>query len=331
MSTKTGNNGWLNQTFGLNLILLTVAAALAYHYLFFIGIPEVLTRMKEHELIVTGLAPAPFTYRVLIPYLASVILAILSKVIPYQHAFIGLYGIIDFAGIYLILWTLYRYLRGWFDESVSLVGSLFCAATMVIALRDHAFSPWSFYETGFIGLALIWIREKKFAHLYWLIPVAALNRETAVLIPLLYLATQWDTESQKQVLTKGMIFLGLWCIIFVGLRVFLGNHANIIEASELMRLNFSPGNIIRTIVKVTVFFGIFIYAGIAGLRYSPQFLKRTWRVLPLYLSLYLVFGAWKEMRLLMPLYYFLIPAGLFYWFKGSSDNPTRTMQNPSAK
>jgi hypothetical protein len=259
------------------------------------------------------------------------VLAVLSKVIPYQSAFIGLYGIIEFAGIYLILWTLYRYLRGWFDESVSLVGSLFCAATMVIALRDHAFSPWSFYEAGFVGLGLIWMREKKFNHLYWLIPVAALNRETGFMIPMLFLLTQWEPSIKKQVLSRWIVFLGLWMIIFVGLRVILGNQMNIIGVMELIRLNFSPGNIIRTVVKVTVFFGIFIYAGIAGLRYSPQFLKRTWRIIPIYLSLYLVFGAWKEMRLLMPLYYFLIPAGLFYWFKGSSDNPTRTMQNPSAK
>ena len=92
-------------------------------------------------------------------------------------------------------------------------------------------------------------------------------------------------------------------------------HVHSIE--DLFLGNINPTSIFLAAVSASLFCGPFWVFAPLGLRYAPSFLKRTGLVVPFYLATVAVWGVWKEVRLLMPLYPTLIPLGLPYVYFGT--------------
>jgi len=134
-----------------------------------------------------------------------------------------------------------------------------------IAPKDHWYQPWSLLEPGFFSLALIlavFYRDKVGLG-FLLTALAALNRETAIFIPLLFLLTfDFKALSIKQFLSLLFMFL-IWTGIFFGLRYFRGNapHAEIIiglfshntQKSSFNTCNNKLGSIFRRFLDIRSF------------------------------------------------------------------------------
>lgn len=303
------------------ILMLSVSATLAYGYFKLVDIPHYKIRFEFHSQIIAGTALSPYRYRILVPFAEEFSTKALSSVLSSQAAFLVSYLIYDLLAIFFLLVTLFSFLRTWFTREQALIGVLFVAGTMPIAFQDHYFQPWSLLEPGLFSASLLAIHRQRYWLLASLVLLAAINRETAVFIPLAFLLTidvrsllnaKSVTEWKPFLLFCGLFLI--WAAVFFGLRYFLGSasHSDTIEG--LLAQNTKSISLFFMIVNGTLFLGGLWVFAFLGFRFAPSFIKRVALIIPLYLITIMVWGVWKEVRLLMPLYPVLVALGLSFLY-----------------
>jgi hypothetical protein len=151
--------------------------------------------------------------------------------------------------------------------------------------------------------------------------VASLNRETAVFIPLVFLLTidfkrLLNTRCRKD-LNPILLFGGLlvtWAAVYWGLRYFLGSTSHIETIEGLLARNTQKSSLFYTFVNASLFLGVLWAFALLGFRYAPHFIRRVALIIPFYVMTVLIWGVWKEVRSLMPLYPVMVPLGLSFLF-----------------
>lgn len=305
-------------------VVISVAAVAAYAYVRQVDLPNYEQRLELHKQMVAGTAEAPYRYRILVPFVCEAVTRLFSVALPVKYAFILSYAIFDAAAILFLLMILFAWFRIWFSRDHSLIGLLFIAAVMPMAFRDHYYQPWSLLEPGFFAAGLLAIYRRR----YWLVALltalATLNRETAVFIPLAFLFSNVDLGGSPGVRLAGdkkwlrlcAAYILIWAVVYGALRLSLGGTPHMYTLGGIWAYNTAKHNILYTPENVILFLGAFWAFAAMGYRYAPVFLKRVAPVIPLYLLTILVLGAWKEVRLLMPLYPLLVALGLCYVYRG---------------
>jgi hypothetical protein len=306
-------------------ILLSIAPVLAYVHVYHVVRPRLADGLALHAMILDGTALSPYRYRILVPRIAEVVIRLLGTAFSRENAFLATYAMFDLAALAFLLTVLFRYARLWFTADQALVGVLFVAGTMPVALRDHFFQPWSLLEPGLLTAALLAIHRERIAWVALLTAVATLNRETAVLIPLAFLFTRTNPMRIAKAEPAGrgrplLVFgacLAIWAAGFVGLRVILGGAAPVETVASLWVQNTTTRQV-YTVVNVTLMFGVFWILAAAGWRHAPEFVRRSARIAPLYLLTVLIWGLWFEARLLMVLYPIVVPLALSFLYRGQA-------------
>jgi hypothetical protein len=307
------------------LLLVSVAAVLARGYFTRIDLPHLQARIETHHAIVAATAPSPYRYRVLIPFVGDALTAVLAPATGRVAAFVWAYLAIEAVAFALLMLVLYRYLRSWFGASHALIGVLFVAATLPTALADHYYQPWSLLKPALVAAGLLLARAGRHVALAFLVLVATLNRETALYIPLLYLATRIDVAAivrhrrPPRAATLGwfVLYAGIWLGVMLALRAWRGPAPHAHALAEILAVNLRPENTLRLLINLSLFFGFFWFLVLFGLRRADPFLRRAAATVPLYLALVVLWGRWYEVRLLMPLYPVLVPLGLAYLAPGA--------------
>lgn len=307
--------------FSAIVLILSVSAVIAYGYFSRVDRPRLEPRLELHSQIIAGTALSPYRYRILVPFAAEFFTKVLSTVVSVKAAFLLSYAAYDLLAVFFLLTILFLWLRTWFNREQSLIGVLFVAGTMPIALQDHYFQPWSLLEAGLFVAALLAIHRKRYWLLSFLVALASLNRETAVFIPLAFFLTIdkksfFNTRSKndwKPVLLFGQLLL-IWAIVFWGLRYSLGSAPHIATIAGLLARNTSLGSLFYTFVNGSLFLGGLWVFALLGFRYAPRFIKRVALIVPFYLITVIIWGVWPEVRLLMPLYPVLVPLGLSFLY-----------------
>lgn len=305
------------------VLILSVSAVIAYEYFSGVDQPNFELRLELHDQIIRGTAPSPYRYRVLVPFMMEALTTALSHFISKKAGFFLSYAIYDLLAVFFLLGLLFVWLKNWFSKEHALIGVLFVAGTMPIALQDHFFQPWSLLEAGLFSAALLAIYQKRYFLLVFLVVLASLNRETGILIPLVFLLTSLDGKSYmkerrniewKPIVVFCIIFT-IWAVIFLGLRYHRGYAPGAGTLMELFIRNTSGGNLLFVILNVSLFLGGFWLFTFLGYKYAPGFIQRTALIVPFYLLLVIIWGAWREVRLFMPLYPVLVPLGLSFLFQ----------------
>jgi hypothetical protein len=303
------------------ILILSVSAVIANGYFNRVDRLNFGLRLELHNQIIAGTAPSPYRYRILVPFVGEALTRALSTVLPAKISFLLAYAIYDLLAVFFLLAILFYWLSTWFNEEQALIGVLFVAGTMPIALQNHYFQPWSLFEAGLFTAALFAIQRKRYWLLASLVALASLNRETAVFIPLAFLLTI-DTKSLLSAKSKNdwkpiVLFGGLliiWAVVFWGLRYFLGSTPHVETIRGLLARNTTKGKLFQTLVNGGLFLGGFWAFAFLGFRYAPPFIRRVALIIPIYLITVLVWGMWHEVRLLMPLYPVLVPLGLSFLY-----------------
>lgn len=307
--------------FSTIVLILSVSAVIAYGYCREVDWSNLDPRLELHSQIIAGTALSPYRYRILVPFAAEFFIKALSTVVSVKAAFFLSYAAYDLVAIFFLLTILFFWLRTWFNREQSLIGVLFVAGTMPIALQDHYFHPWSLLETGLFVAALLAIHRKRYWLLSFLVALASLNRETAVFIPLAFFLTIdkksfFNTRSKndwKLVLLFGQLLL-IWAIVFWGLRYSLGSAPHVETIAGLLAGNIPKIRLFHAFVKGSLFLGGLWVFALLGFRYAPRFIKRVALIVPFYLITVIIWGRWTEVRLLMPLYPVLVPLGLSFLY-----------------
>lgn len=305
------------------VFIFSVSAVIANVYFTRVERPNLESRIELHSQIIEGKAPPPYRYRIFAPLIAEISTKALSVVCSYKVAFLLSYAMYDLLAIIFMLVILFVWLKNWFSKEQALIGVLFLAGTMSIALQNHSYQPWSLLETGLFSAALLAIYSKRYWMLAFLVMLASLNKETAIFIPLAFLLTSLDIKSslktRMRIAWKPIIlfsaYLLEWAVIFLALRYFLGSVPYIHSIEELLAKNLASRSLFYAFVNGSLFLGGFWVFAILGYRYAPSFIRQVALMIPFYLIVIAMWGVWYEVRLLMPLYPVLLPLGLSFVYR----------------
>ena len=292
-------------------VSITVALSL-YKYAIVKWTPEGAYQVYLSQIQYT--AAAPNRYRILVPHIVKAIGSFLPESYSHIDRFLASYLFTYIASVTLGLTTLYAYLRLWFSRSLSLLGVLVTGISMLVAFGDGFFQPWSLLEIGIFTLCLLAIYYQRLGLLFILVIIATLNRETGILVGVTYLLTQ-STWNKFQFRVPNKVVMWTCCyllvggLVLIGLRLWLGT-AEQLTLLQVLAVNLDPLNLIAGAGNLILFLGVFWWFIGKGYHLSPPFVKKTWRIVPLYVLVVAVFGIWKEVRLLTLLYPILMPTGI---------------------
>jgi hypothetical protein len=281
---------------------------------------------STHRAIVDHTAVSPHRYRILVPLVLQPAIAVTGRRMTPELAFRRVYDVYYLVAFACMLLALRSYLRSWFTEEQALIGALFVAATLPIALRNNYFEPASFLEPSLLALALLWTSRGRMWRVVPLTVVASFVRETAVFIPIacwLAAGSSADLRSRRTIVMASA--LALSALVFAGLRWTLGAAPHISFAS-VWQINSSREGAFAAIVNITLFLGGagWLLAGV-GYRRAPRFVQHAMRFSPLYVASIAVWAVWYEVRLLMTLYPVLIPCVLAAMFPRPENRPVESL------
>jgi hypothetical protein len=287
-------------------VVLAWGFAVFYIFLMQVIVPGYREAFELFGQILNRSAPSPYAYRVLVPLLIKALGTPLSGFLKPQTSFLVGYCIYCLAAIEYSVAVLFRMLRLWFDAKSALFGIAMYCLMFAVAARHEYFQPWSLIETGFYAGAIILGIRRHFGWALILTVVAALNRETGLFVALLFFAAlPGDWFDRKRILYLAAL-LGVWLVIFYGLRVTIGPRPAVDTISTCLHDNLMPTSMALTLTASAAFFAIGMPA-VLGWGSAPREIRRSTVILLLYAPLMILYGRWWEVRHWLPLACLLLP------------------------
>lgn len=289
-------------------LLFTVGLLCGLYYMRTVIASDGAVVVGHHLATLNATDSSPFRYRVLAGFLVNLLSDSQSATqIVLAACFFHAVG---FGVMYICL---FQWLQNFTDRSLALVGVLIVAVYMQLMLYMWGSSLYNVFEVVFLCIALNLLYRRS-AH--WeigfaiVLVLATLNRETAVLLPISFVLAYRERITSGWYWSRAVAFFGLWGLVFVGLRVILGHAPDAITIGEVWALNTDGGwGTEEAILKNAFLVPIWIGAA-AGFGNSPRFIRRIAPAVFPYLVLFLIFGVWNEVRLLLPVLVFVLPSFL---------------------
>jgi hypothetical protein len=266
-----------------------------------------------------GVAGNPWQYRILADWMISILISVVYRlrlddpeVISFiVFRFMQCVLILGAAGLY------YRKLG--LPLFTNLLGLSILAWSMSFSLYNSDLSFNNFFDVAFYLVAAIVILSEKFIWVIPLMVLAALNRETSALIPVMGLAYAYFTPGvNKGIKSIALTTLGsliVFAVIFIGLRYYYG------EQTFLTADGYYPGfglfflNLRRVITweQLLVTLGILPVMAMFAYGTWPKPLKIFfWAVVPVWMIVHFFSSLVAETRLLLvPQALVFIPGVLF--------------------
>jgi len=269
-----------------------LGAAFLITNLYWQGIEQLETATIEKFVGVA--ANEPFAYRILMPYVIGVT-AELNGLSP-RYADVCLRICILFGTMLL--------LRRWLRHFVAPLLADVLPLTLGIVL------PWSFlfyWPYDFSGIliwtaALVCLVERQY-YLYLLVfLLGVLNRETAFFLIPVFGLTQWEVLGKRRTLGWAGVQVGLWLIIFVGLRLLIhppggdGIEIHIADNFEYLTRGYGLGPFEHWMRLLS---GLGFMWLLAPWHWATKclFLRRACWVIPVQFAVLFVVGRFVETRL----------------------------------
>ena len=168
----------------------------------------------------------------------------------------------------------------------------------------------------------MWIRDKKYALLYFLIPIATFNKETTIALVLLYFLCGFGNEKAHMLLRRTAVYFLLWLIPYAvllhtfGPKVFPSIfHTFWHNVGGLLQVIKTP-NPYNHFYFLLYLYGFYWVLAFREFRKKDMFLRKSVIVVALYfIYVFSVVGAINEVRVFVPFCVYIIPLGLFSLFK----------------
>ena len=249
----------------------------------------------EHSAVLDGSAGEPFRWRVLTPMAVDLLAPDHSPAAVHTA-----YTLAHMLLLPLALVTLYAWSRRTHTPLAALVGVLLIALYLPLAfMNDYTLGLWSITELALFCAAMLAInRPRIFAGL---VIVATLNRETAVLLPLAWIVWHWGDRRAWW----GLFHFAVWVLVYLTLRVLIGGG---VPADAVVARNIGANW--SKVVLAWAMITPCVVLTFAGWRSSPIRVRRLLLVTLAYMPLYLTFGLWHELRLLLSIVPFVLPIAL---------------------
>ncbi len=256
-------------------------------------------RQVEHDQAIRGTVRPPLRYRPLSFWMTEVACRAFGS--PYLYT--DLYLRMLF--LFLSALALHGYLRRWLDLPTTVLGVvvLFALMPAVYWRGYHKLYDFTNLLVFITGYWLIRGRRDR-----WLVPllvVGMLNRETTVMLVVVYFFVRWGELPWKTLLVRTAL-LGALCMgIYMGLRLAY-EYGSWYRWYELLENPFDP----QTYLYPLLFFNAFWVLAFLGWKGKPRFLRRAMLMVPFFFAIHFVVGYVREVRLFLPLLPLFIPLGL---------------------
>jgi hypothetical protein len=231
------------------------------------------------------------------------------------------FSLVRLISIFVAFLAFYLYLKGWFSDTIAIVGTLIVAATVPLTFNNFFEYPTDFPELLVFTMGLWCIRERRDWLLCAVIAIGTLNRETTVFLPLILLLSRFDKNAIRVTLLKAATAGMSWLVPLACLRWWTGIGLMGVYGDSIYHnfhglaaffTNFNPYN---NYLFYLYLFGPLWLLPFIYWRRQPQFLKEALMSLPAFLIVYLFLGGFlDEPREIINLYPLLVPAGLFAIF-----------------
>jgi hypothetical protein len=294
----------------LAAIFFAVSTVTALNYALLPGEATLEARRRNQEGILNQSSPSPDRYRFALPMVIDGPIRVLGRSMSANDAFDRTYAVFYVLALPAFLASLFAYARVWFPAEPALVGVLFVAATVPVAMRPNEYGPHSFLEPTFFALSLLCIVRERRLWLALLVAVAALNRETGIFLVVFYAVAR---PLNKQRLMTTLAYAGIWLAVFVGVRLYAGDASRYWTIAKVFNSNLSQPWLAA--FNIAALFGVFWWFAAAGVRRAPPFVQRVASVIPAYVAVIAVWGIWREVRLLLPLVPLMLPLALSFLFE----------------
>jgi hypothetical protein len=308
----------------LLLSLLTV-----FLHLKALGRPYLLEyQVPRHFAMLAGTAGNPWQYRVLSAWIVEGLhrlFAACSVGDPLIASFVAM-RVIEETVLFVVAWCYWRALGLSSPASflgLALLGWAVSYANLGSDLQFNTYLDVVFYLLAAWAVA----RDR----LIWLLPItalAALNRESSLLVPLLALAGLPDASSPERARRMRVAVLGLaiYALAFVGLRWAYGKQELIVPYGHHPGVDLFLYNLgrARTWVQLVATFNILPFLALAAWRWWPPLLRGFfWVLVPIWFAVHWVGAVMSETRLLLvPLALVVLPGALFF-LRQTATEPAR--------
>ena len=235
--------------------------------------------------------PHPFHQRILVPFLASLIGSDIIPTFQWVNMFFSLLAV----AVLFLLWRDLGFELKWFWAGF--VWLIFHWTGMI---RLNAFDPITvdLPTYAFQALFLWLVLKRKFIHLLWLAPLATLQKESFVALPiLLFFYAAWHEHKTKEgfyhiPLIVAAIVLGVVAQSIVNFNFPLadeGKGAFITLAYHAKEAILHPFELVRWLAAMSMAFGPAFWLAINHNRKTNRY-DNTRNLLLMYSGLYLAFG-----------------------------------------
>jgi hypothetical protein len=227
--------------------------------------------------------------------------------------------------IFLVLLCFHFYLRKWFDSGLAFGGALFFVAIMPLSYMNDLQESTPLLLLTFL-VALWAIRERNMVGYVLVMAVGALNNETMLILPLVFVLYNFKSFKLNDLLSLAWITLwtSLPAYIIVGVIRYITRNSPRLAvwwqfpdniASMKTALASSPlGWWNASFLFVFFIFGMFWLFTYLGYSQKPLFLQRASLLVPVFVLAHLFGGVIGEVRLMLPLSFIIIPMSFFYLF-----------------
>lgn len=270
--------------------------------------------------VVNGTESAPGVYRVLAPFTLDAIARATGA------SLLTVWYVSRLVLFYAALCVMHVYLRTWFLPGEAFAGVAFTAATLTLTFTNSWPHPDHVPELALFTLGALAIARRRDGLFAFVLALAALNRETAVFLVVLYFVSEPITIARW---ARTALFGGEWFVIYAGLRWFRGlRHYEYLQFSRnvadlgLLPPAFDP------YYRAYAYFGLVLFGPLLYLalqsRASSRFPVRALIVVPVFVGVCFTFSSIIESRIFTPLYPLVLPAALGALF------PSRRVDTPAA-
>lgn len=256
-------------------------------------------QMDWHAQIIQNSGPYPDQYRILTYYLAH---GLILLGVPFALAHELLRFLFTTASLYLF----FHYLRHWVRPLSALLGLFMTTTALLLSYQFYGMQPTDPLNLLIFIAAFCAFQTERDRWLVPLVLIGMLNRETALLLPLLYALVRYGQAPLQHWAPRAAIAGALAVGIYVGLRFIYGLKEPYAETSliHFWWVNLTDW---QTWVQVLGFGHMALWIAWRRPARRPRFLQRAALLVPVFLLIHLSVGYLRETRLLLPLLPIMLP------------------------
>ena len=282
------------------IFIIALSAVQTIIHNWFVDTRVIDAQKSLHQQVLSGEAPAPIQYRIFVHHLAQ-------WLINNGFSFVAAYDTIRFIFTFLSALVFYIFISKWFKPESALLGVMIFFAFLPLTYIRYYFQPMDIPNLFFFIAGLAAVRRKNFPLFLIILAVAMTNRETAILLVLIWLLVHWDKNKNSAVIIQTALAAAMGLGIYFYLRkIYSLKH----YYSDLfyLRFNLTDG---RTYLYAAVLIGPLIFYALKNFKSKPEFLRRSVLILPFFLVIHYTMTIMAEPRLWLPVVAILIPMALW--------------------